>query len=66
MYVTIKCKECGGRFRRAYQTDFCGLTCAKNYVFKMPDDPRRTERMWISAGLMTPMQLTSDGESYHD
>jgi len=66
MYITIKCKECGGKFVRAYQTDFCSMKCAKEYTFKLADDPERTHRMFVSAGLQKPMQLNSDGESYHD
>jgi hypothetical protein len=64
MYVWNRCKECGEKFRRAYDTDFCSLNHAKYYTFKLADDPERLTRMWLSGVNRTPVQPTTGGAIY--
>jgi hypothetical protein len=64
MYIENRCKRCGEKFVRAYDTDFCSMDCAKIYVFRLDDDPKRLERMWASGVNRTPMRAMSDGVTF--
>jgi hypothetical protein len=64
MYIENRCKECGEKFIRAYDTDFCSLNHAKEYTFKLADDPERLTRMWQSGSYRTAVRATAGGDIY--